>query len=323
MRIAMIGSGAAGSVFASYLLLGGADITLVDPYKEHMDKVAADGMMFIVKSDTVSEQRLTGFKTAYNAKQIGIMDVVIFMTKSHTLKEAVKQASPCIGPNTVLVSLLNGLGNEEELLKAAPATQIIYGSGVLGTELVSPGKCISSPTKEGLQMNFGALEKSELTEKSGKTLEELFNKGGCPCKFWDDVKPLIWNKVIVNSTFNPLAAILRIKSKDIMKDPNGAGLAIQVITECCEVATADGYPMNASEFLAELRKNASGSSIEEYYPSMAQDVLMFKRQTEIKTLNGAVAKLGKKLGVPAPANEMITKMISCIQKNYDKQYSEE
>ena len=70
MRIAMIGSGAAGSVFASYLLLGGADITLVDPYKEHMDKVAADGMMFIVKSDTVSEKRLDRKSTRLNSSHL-------------------------------------------------------------------------------------------------------------------------------------------------------------------------------------------------------------------------------------------------------------
>ena len=63
MKIAMLGSGAAGSCFASYLRLGGADITLVDPYKEHMDKVAEDGMTFTVYPDNV--RQLTGFKTAY------------------------------------------------------------------------------------------------------------------------------------------------------------------------------------------------------------------------------------------------------------------
>ena len=51
MKIAMIGSGAAGSVFASYLRRGGADMILVDRYKEHMDKVAADGMDFIIDPD--------------------------------------------------------------------------------------------------------------------------------------------------------------------------------------------------------------------------------------------------------------------------------
>ena len=318
MKIAMIGSGAAGSVFASYLRRGGADITLVDPYKEHMDKVAADGMVFNVFQDKT--YHLEGFKTAYDATEIGMMDIVIFMTKSMNLDAAVKTAEPCIGPDTVLVSLMNGLGNEDKLLKRVSGDHVIFGSGFLGTELNAPGECTSSPGSEGLQMNFGAYDNSPLTEKAGKYLEKLFCDGGCECKFWDDVRPAFWQKIITNCTFNPLSAILRIKIKDIMKDANGAGLAIQVVTECCAVATAKGCKKDVGTFMAELRASASGGSIEEYYPSMAQDVLMHHRQTEIATLNGAISKYGKELGIPTPANDMITKIISCIQKNYDKQY---
>ena len=318
MKIAMIGSGAAGSVFAGYMRLGGADLTLVDPYKEHMDKIAADGLTFVINGGET--QQLTGFKTAYSADDIGIMDIVIFMTKTNQLDEALKGAAPCIGPETVLVSLMNGLGNEDKLVKAASPDRVLYGSGVLGTELPEPGKCISSPSADGLQMNFGAVEHSPLADAAGAELERLFNDGGCPCKFWDDVRPHLWQKIITNCTFNPLSAILRLKAKDIMKDMNGAGLAIQVVTECCAVATAKGCPMTASAFMTELRKSVGGGTIEDYYPSMAQDVLMFKRQTEIGTLNGAISKYGKALGIPTPANDMITKIISCIQKNYDKQY---
>lgn len=321
MKIAMIGSGAAGSVFASYLRMGGADITLVDPNREHMDKVAADGMTFVVNLG--GTYRLTGFRTATNADTIGVMDIVIFMTKTMQLDAAIKLASPCIGQETVLVSLMNGLGNEDKLAKIVPPERVLYGNGVLGTELAAPGKCISSPSAEGLQMNFGALARGPLTDAAGAYLEKLFNDGGCPCKFWDDVRPHLWQKIIVNCTFNPLSAILRMQSKDIMKDMNGAGLAIQIATECCAVATAKGCPMNVSEFMAELRRSASGGSIEEYFPSMAQDVLMFKRPTEIATLNGAISKYGKALGIPTPANDLVTKIISCIQKNYDKQYEAE
>ena len=68
MKIAMIGSGAAGSVFASYLRAGGADMTLVDPYKAHMDAVRDNGMKFTIYPDKTTV--LTGFKTAYTADEI-------------------------------------------------------------------------------------------------------------------------------------------------------------------------------------------------------------------------------------------------------------
>ena len=180
MKIAMIGSGAAGSVFAAYLRRGGADITLVDPYKEHMDKIAADGLTFVINASGGETYQLTGFKTAYNADDIGIMDIVIFMTKTPQLDSALKTAEPCIGENTVLVSLMNGLGNEDKLAKVVPADRILYGNGVLGTELDGPGKCISSPSADGLQMNFGALERGALTEAAGAELERLFTPAAAP-----------------------------------------------------------------------------------------------------------------------------------------------
>ncbi|MCF0137314.1 MAG: 2-dehydropantoate 2-reductase [Oscillospiraceae bacterium] len=318
MKIAMVGSGAAGSVFAGYLRRGGADITLVDPYKEHMDKIAANGLTFVVNGDQTYQ--LTGFKTAYNADEIGTMDIVIFMTKTMQLNAALKGAMPCVGENTVLVSLMNGLGNEDKLVAAVGGGRVLYGNGVFGTELPEPGTCISSPSKDGLQMNFGAVERTELTVAAGEYLEKLFIDGGCPCKFWEDVAPHFWQKIITNCTFNPLSAILRMKCKDIFKDMNGAGLATGIVKECCEVATAWGCPMEASKFFADLVKTVGGGSIEDYYPSMAQDVLIFQRPTEIDTLNGAIVAYGKKFGVPTPCNDYITKTIKCIQKNYDKQY---
>lgn len=137
MRIAMIGCGAAGSCFAGYLRKGGADITLVDKYKAHMDKVAEDGLEFIIYPDT--HYHLNGIKTAYTADDIGIMDIVIFVTKATQLDAAVMSAMPCIGPDTVVASLINGLGNDEILLRHFPANRILCGSGALGTEQRGPG----------------------------------------------------------------------------------------------------------------------------------------------------------------------------------------
>lgn len=320
MKIAMIGSGAAGSVFAGYLRRGGADITLVDPYKEHMEKIARDGLSFVIYPD--QEYQVTGYKTALTADEIGLMDIVIFMTKATQLESAIATAAPCIGPETVLVSLLNGIGNEDKLTAVVGGERVIYGSGTLGTALDGPGRCVSSPGVDEIQMNFGAYESSSLTEKAGRHLEKCFTEGGCPAKFWEDVRPALWTKVVINCTFNSLSALLRLKVKDIVADPFGVQLVIQVISECCAIATGKGCPMDAQYFLEAL-KNSSGSGIQDYFPSMAQDMLMFKRQTEIGTLNGAISAYGKELNIPTPANDLITKMVSAIQANYDKQYKED
>lgn len=314
MKIAMVGAGAAGSVFASYLRRGGADMTLVDLYKAHMDKVAADGMDFTIAPDR--HYHVDGFKTAYNADSIGIQDIVIFVTKATQIESALETAKPCIGPDTVLVSLMNGVGNEDYLLKAVDGKHVIYGSGTLGTALPEPGKCISSPGLDEIQMNFGPVEKCELTDRAGKHLEKCFNEGGCPSKYWDDVRLPVWTKATVNCTFNPLSAILRMKVNVMENNEYGWTLIEQMTRECCAVANAKGVALDADSLIAAYHKS-EGTPITNYYPSMAQDMLIHERQTEINTLNGVISRYGKELGIPTPLNDIIFNMVSATQLNYD------
>ena len=121
MKIAMIGSGAAGSVFAAYLRKGGAELWLVDKYKAHMDKIAADGLVFRTPE---GEEVLTGFHTSATAHDIGTMDMVILMVKATQTADVMADTMPCIGPETVVVSLQNGLGNDEVLAQLIANGQV-------------------------------------------------------------------------------------------------------------------------------------------------------------------------------------------------------
>ena len=144
MKIVMYGSGAAGSVFASFLRGGGADMVLVDRYKAHMEKVAADGMYFTVHQQVNGEyqdetRHLTGFRTYTDAesaaKAEGKADIIIYMTKATQLEQAVQDSLPLVGEETVAVELINGLGNDDILFRTFPKNRCIVGSGVLGTEI--------------------------------------------------------------------------------------------------------------------------------------------------------------------------------------------
>ena len=310
----MIGSGAAGSVFAAYLRKGGAEMWLVDRYKAHMDKVAADGLTFISPAGT---EQLYGFHTAETARDIGVMDMVIIMVKATQTDSVMRDTLPCIGPDTVIVSLQNGLGNDEVLAKYVDADRIMYGSGLIGTELRGPGVCVSKP-EEGIQMHFGAVNNNPRTDIAGKALEKLFCDGGCNASFDADVRPYVWKKVIANSGYNGVSAVLRLKVAETFGDEYGKDLVMNVWHEGCEVAKALGIGDLWPILEAEVPNIVA--NLGNYYPSMAQDAVLNARQTEIDYLNGALARWGERLGIKTPYNLVITKLISCIQNNYDKQY---
>lgn len=328
MKFAMYGSGAAGSVFASYLRDGGADIILIDRYKEHMDKIAAEGMTFTIHLKDGDDYRditkvLQGFRTYTSAQDAfaaeGKVDAIIYMTKATQLEQAIVDSMPVVGEDTVAVSLINGLGNDDNLFKFFPKERCVVGSGVLGTALRGPGHCVSTPAG-GVQMNFGGALRSECTDKVCELMEKYNRAGGCDA-YWrkDDIYKFIWKKVIVNATVNTVCAVLRLKIGEVEADPYGQQLFHQVIRESCAVATVKGTPLDAEDFIANDHNDII-TNIGDYYPSMAQDMLFNQRQTEIDVLNGKIAEYGAELGVPTPTCAILTQVVHAIQNNYDKQY---
>lgn len=317
MKIAMIGSGAAGSVFAAYLRRGGADLYLVDKYKAHMDKIASAGLIFRCNGE---ECQLVGFHTDDSALNLPEMDIVILMVKATQTDSVMPDVMHCVGENTVLVSLQNGIGNDEILMKYVPAGRIMYGAGVIGTELAGPGVCVSKP-EDGIQMFFGAVEKSPQTDAAGAYLAECFERGGCNASFEDDVRVLLWKKAITNSGYNAACAVTRLKLRYVMDTESGMDILMNVWREGCAVAKALGvgdiWPLIEAD-IENLRANLG-----DYYPSMAQDAVIHHRQTEVSVLNGAIAMYGERLGVPTPYNTVLTRVIETIQGEYENQYSKE
>lgn len=317
MKIAMIGSGAAGSVFAAFLRKGGAELYLVDRYKAHMDKIAADGLVFRCRGD---ECCLTGFHTTDSAAELPVMDIVILMVKATQTDGVMPDVMHCVGPGTVLVSLQNGLGNDEILGKYVPASRIMYGAGVIGTELKGPGCCVAKP-EDGIQMFFGAVEKSPETDRAGKYLAETFEAGGCRTSFEDDVRVLLWKKAVTNSGYNAACTLTRLRVREVMDDEFGFMLMQNIWREGCAVAKALGvgdiWPLIEAD-IGNLRDNLG-----DYYPSMAQDAIIHHRQTEVSVLNGAIAEYGRRLGIATPYNEVAARVIEAMQANYANQYKEQ
>jgi 2-dehydropantoate 2-reductase len=309
MKIAMIGSGAAGSVFAAYLKRGGAELYLVDRYKAHMDKIAQDGLLL---RELGKEYKLTGFHTSDSAENIGTMDAVILMVKCTQTENIMPTVMPCIGKETVVISLQNGLLNEEILSRFVEKERLILGFGKIGTELPEPGVCVAKP-ESGTAMYFGPAKESELSRKVGRELEKCFIAGGCNASYEVNIKDYIWRKAVSNCGYNAVSAVLRLPVGPILRSEQGNSIVQQVWKECSQVAEAMGVPGIWAEMEQERERLLVGFA--DYYSSMAQDVL-HQRQTEIEHMNGAIVRFGKEHGIATPVNELLTNMVITIQKNY-------
>ena len=250
MKIVMLGSGAQEAFLRH--IRAAAPMSGGDKYKAHMDKIRDEASDFA--HPTVKS---TGLKPAQTSEVCENVDMIIIMVKATQTDELLAESKNCISDDTVLVSLQNGLGNEDIMAKYVSRDRILYGSGLIGTELKCPGVCVSKP-EEGIQMRFGALEKSPMSERAGKALEELFNKGGCNASFDEDVRPYVWKKVIANCGYNATSAVLRLKVGEVFADKNGREIVLNIWKEGAEVAKCrSGRPGPCSRPRKRTLKRAS------------------------------------------------------------------
>lgn len=284
-----------------------------------MDHVARDGMLF--SREGADDVRVSGFRTALSVENIGKMDIVVFMTKAYQLRGAIIGAMPCCGENTVAVSLINGLGNEDVLQEFFPPERCIYGSGTIATMLPEPGHCKGFPPK-GTMINYGPVKPSAYTDAAGKFLHDKFAAGGCPTLYTYDIATLVWKKAIHNSAVNTVSAVTCLPQGCVEDNEFGRKLYRQVIAEGIAVAKAKcGIDIDPDEFINSFFLPVISTG-HDYFPSMCQDMLMNKRRTEIDSLNGAIAEYAQQLGIAAPTNAVLAQLVSCMQDSYDKQYKD-
>jgi len=321
MKIAILGSGAAGSVFAAYLKKGGADVYLVDLNREHMDAIANNGLRFVEDFfGDIREKRINGFHTAYSARELCTMDVVILMVKTTANDAVLKDAAGCIGPETVVISLQNGLGNELKIKEYVPEERIMYGNGDIGTELLEAGACRSHPLNPNEIMFFGPVQMNPLTNRVGNEVKAIFEKGGCKCQFTENIGYVVWKKAMRNIGHNCLYGLIRLSGYYQVKDPDALAVVKQIWREGCDVANARGVDGEALwEFLMNTLKYDFTSS-KDVICSTGMDMLVYKKKTEIDNLNGAIVAYGKAVGVPTPVNETIMHMVKAVENNYENQF---
>ena len=319
MKIGILGCGATGSVFAAYLKKGGAeDIWLIDLNREHMDAVRDKGL---IMKDHNGEALLTGFHTAYSASEVGPCDILIVLVKSTHTHSAMEGAACCITENTAVISLQNGLGNDLDLAEYVPVERIGCGCGRIGTVLEAPGICVSKPAQGIVNMYVGPVGGGHAAAAACKYIVDCFAKGGLNPEYLDDVRPALWKKAAANSGFNTVCAVLGLTMKQVYENGEALTLVKQILREASDTAAALGVAENLYDGLvSDIPKTVA--SYGDYYPSLAQDFLIYKRQTEVNTLSGAISRFGKIAGVSTPTCDILSQVVKAVQADYSLRYKD-
>lgn len=294
MRVCVFGAGALGSAIGG-LLARHNEVTLVGR-REHVSAISRKGLAI-----TGDVRRRVRLEATEQVSDVGDADLLLVTTKAYDTEEAVSQCRSYAGGNTSVLTLQNGLGNLE-ILRAWKGDDAFGGTTTLGSALVRPGAVRISglgTTIIGSDMNVSAARK----------IAEMFNESGIPSTTMRDVRSAIWSKAAINSSINPVTAILRVRNGLLFEGTWLARFVEDVADECVAVARAEGVPLDRPRIRARVRgvvKDTGGN-----ISSMLQDVMRGKR-TEIGQINGAFVRHGREHCVPTPLNRMLTAAVESM-----------
>ena len=296
MRIAVIGCGAVGSLFAANLgTLEDVEVWAYDPWQEHVEAINASGLRLSGAGEVVGRVRATADPSDLPPSDLGIV-----ATKSQHTSAAVAATAHAFTQGSVC-SVQNGAGNEE--LVAEHVKQVIRGTTFPAGHVIEPGH-VGWDTKG--DTHIGPFEPSAAPMKDVIALADACTRGGMPTHALDDARGAQWRKLIFNAASNAIAALTG-RTHGQVAEPPTRELAWAVMAEGRAVADAQGIMLDLSP--EELFDHAARRDVAYgHKPSMLQDVEA-GRETEIDFLNGAIVAFGERYGVDAPLNRALTQLI--------------
>ena len=292
-----------GSLFGGMLALSGCDVVLYDIFREHVEKVASEGLAIedaATGAVTVARPRASADPAAVDGA-----DALVVFVKSTATEAAAAQFAPRARKDAIVLTLQNGLGNEAILSRHFGSGRTAAGVTSQGATFLGPGRVRHAgkgPTH--ICMSDGRNEKLD-------PLRRALEGAGFETHVSTDVASLVWSKLVINVGINALTAITSQPNGKLLESEDLKGIMADLVAEAVAVAGARGIPLANADPLAVVhdvaRKTGANRS------SMLQDFDR-KRPSEIEVMNGAIVREAEKAGIAVPVNTTITRLVRALEK---------
>ncbi|SAK85515.1 2-dehydropantoate 2-reductase [Caballeronia pedi] len=304
MKIAILGAGALGCAIGSTLTEGGHETWLIDRSPAHVEAMRRDGLQV----DDADGSRRVKVRAATRAAEVGAVDLVVVLVKSFHTDSAMRGALDLIGPDTLVLSLQNGLGHEDVLADIVGRERVLAGKTYVGGVLRAPGHIQSGV--RGKFTFIGELD-GQLTRRA-RTIADAFNASGLATQVSDNILGTMWDKLLINVATGAVTGITRLTYGQLYEEPALKATALAAVAEAMAVAKANGVKLSMT--YAEQAWNLAAEGLApEFKTSMLQS-LEKGSVTEIDFINGAVVRWGERLGVPTPVNSTLVACIKGIER---------
>ena len=298
VKIAIVGTGAMGSIYAGILGDAGHEVWAIDVWTEHVEAIRRHGLVV----EGASGHRTVHVNATSDAREAGVCDLVVIATKAVDVEAAAAAVKPLVGPATVVLPIQNGLGSAGRIAAILGEERVAIGvvEG-FGAAMVGPG-----------HVHHDGWRLVRLGERGGpatpriREIADVWRDAGFRVQVYDDVEQLVWEKLICNACFSGTCTILERTIGQVLDDDHAWHVASGCAREAYDVARARGIPLSFDDPVAYTRE--FGEPLRDSRPSMLLDVLA-GRPCEIDVINGAIPPAAREVGLTAPVNETVTELV--------------
>jgi 2-dehydropantoate 2-reductase len=303
MKITIVGAGAMGSLFGALLAEGGNEVRLLDIWQEHVDALNKKGLSVEREGKT----RSVVLQAATDLREVGKADLVIVFVKSSQTEKAAETAGAVLNKDGWVLTLQNGMGNAEAIARVVPASRVLAGTTSHGATMLGPGMIRHAGVGPTV---IGAWTGEE--PAGAQKMAECFSRAGIETVVADDVRSVIWNKLLVNVGINAITALTGIRNGQLLDLESTRWISRTAVEEAMAVARKLGVRVR-DDAVSHVFQIAEATAANR--SSMGQDV-DHKRRTEIGAINGYIVKEAEKLGLPVPVNRTLSGLVETMQEHF-------
>lgn len=289
-KIAIVGPGALGCVFAARLARGGAKAHLVDHRADRAERLAREGVQVEEPGGGMLHEKMP-VSTQIPAG----MDLILVTVKAHATR------SLRLPPDAPVLTLQNGLGNVDTLCGMVGSARVLAGATSEAATLLEPGKVRHAAA--GLTV-FGSW-----TSCPADTAFRAFQSAGFDVKITDTPGQVVWEKAAINAGINPLTALLNVPNGHLLETAETRELLRDLVMEATKVASTEGYRFTRS--LAEAAEVLCRATSENL-SSMLQDIRNGRR-TEIEALSGEILRRAQAAALPVPRTRVVYQLVKGLE----------
>lgn len=296
----VLGAGALGGLIGARLAEGGQEVTLLEANVARARLLSEEGL-FLSEADT--GERHVRLTVVTSLEGLPTADLLFVAVKSYQTEDAVRGAASVIGPRTWILSTQNGVGNVEQIRRAAGSDRILTGITFHSIQHTGPNRLRYRTGIKPIQM--APLDGTISDEV--RAIGEAFNAAGLATEVVPRVDDAIWQKLMHNAVVNPVSALTGLSCSELLDDGDMQAFMRAVCLEIAGVMRARGTRLEDQEdpYRPVIR---SQKALAKNRPSMWQDLVRGFR-TEIDAMNGGVVAEAERLGMKAPLNWALVQLV--------------